>query len=294
MSVLVNKNSRVVVQGFTGTEGTFHSMQMIEYGTDIIGGVTPGKGGTKHLDKPVFNTVAEAVQKGKANVSIIFVPPAFAADAIMEAAEAGIKVIVCITEGIPTKDMITVKDYLRGFDCRLIGPNCPGVITPEEAKVGIMPGFVFKKGPIGIVSKSGTLTYEAADQVVKAGLGITTAIGIGGDPIIGTTTKEAVELLMNDPDTTGIIMIGEIGGGLEAEAARWIKADGNRKPVVGFIAGQTAPPGRRMGHAGAIVGGAEDTASAKMKIMRECGITVVESPAVIGETMAAIMKKVSV
>ena len=234
MSVLVNKNSRVVVQGYTGTEGTFHSTQMIEYGTNVIGGVTPGKGGTKHLDKPVFNTVVEAVQKEKANVSIIFVPPAFAADAIMEAAEAGIKVIVCITEGIPTKDMITVKDYLRGFDCRLIGPNCPGVITPGEAKVGIMPGFVFKKGPIGIVSKSGTLTYEAADQVVKAGLGITTAIGIGGDPIIGTTTKEAVELLMNDPDTTGIIMIGEIGGGLEAEAARWIKADGNRKPVVGF------------------------------------------------------------
>ena len=294
MSVLVNKNSRVVVQGFTGTEGTFHSTQMIEYGTNVIGGVTPGKGGTKHLDKPVFNTVVEAVQKEKANVSIIFVPPAFAADAIMEAAEAGIKVIVCITEGIPTKDMITVKDYLRGFDCRLIGPNCPGVITPGEAKVGIMPGFVFKKGPIGIVSKSGTLTYEAADQVVKAGLGITTAIGIGGDPIIGTTTKEAVELLMNDPDTTGIIMIGEIGGGLEAEAARWIKADGNRKPVVGFIAGQTAPPGRRMGHAGAIVGGADDTAAAKMKIMRECGITVVESPAVIGETMAAIMKKVTV
>ena len=293
MSVLVNKNSRVVVQGFTGTEGTFHSTQMIEYGTNVIGGVTPGKGGTKHLDKPVFNTVVEAVQKEKANVSIIFVPPAFAADAIMEAAEAGIKVIVCITEGIPTKDMITVKDYLRGFDCRLIGPNCPGVITPGEAKVGIMPGFVFKKGPIGIVSKSGTLTYEAADQVVKAGLGITTAIGIGGDPIIGTTTKEAVELLMNDPDTTGIIMIGEIGGGLEAEAARWIKADGNRKPVVGFIAGQTAPPGRRMGHAGAIVGGADDTAAAKMKIMRECGITVVESPAVIGETMAAIMKKVT-
>ena len=291
MSVLVNKNSRVVVQGFTGTEGTFHSMQMIEYGTDVIGGVTPGKGGTKHLDKPVFNTVAEAVQKGKANVSIIFVPPAFAADAIMEAAEAGIKVIVCITEGIPTKDMITVKDYLRGFDCRLIGPNCPGVITPEEAKVGIMPGFVFKKGPIGIVSKSGTLTYEAADQVVKAGLGITTAIGIGGDPIIGTTTKEAVELLMNDPDTTGIIMIGEIGGGLEAEAARWVK-ENNRKPVVGFIAGQTAPPGRRMGHAGAIIGGAEDTAAAKMKIMRECGIHVCDSPAVIGLTVAKVLNRV--
>lgn len=292
MSVLVDKNSRVIVQGFTGNEGTFHATQMIEYGTNVVGGVTPGKGGTKHLDKPVFNTVAEAVQKAGANVSIIFVPPAFAADAIMEAAEAGIKLIVAITEGIPTRDMITVKDYLRRFDCRLIGPNCPGVITPGEAKVGIMPGFVFKRGPIGIVSKSGTLTYEAADQVVKAGLGITTAIGIGGDPIIGTTTKEAVELFMNDPETAGIIMIGEIGGGLEAEAARWIKADGNRKPVVGFIAGQTAPPGRRMGHAGAIVGGAEDTAAAKMKIMRECGITVVESPAVIGETMAAVMKKI--
>ena len=294
MSVLVDKNSRVVVQGFTGNEGTFHATQMIEYGTNVVGGVTPGKGGTKHLDKPVFNTVVEAVQKAGANVSIIFVPPAFAADAIMEAAEAGIKLIVAITEGIPTRDMIIVKDYLRGFDCRLIGPNCPGVITPGEAKVGIMPGFVFKRGPIGIVSKSGTLTYEAADQVVKAGLGITTAIGIGGDPIIGTTTKEAVELFMNDPETAGIIMIGEIGGGLEAEAARWIKADGNRKPVVGFIAGQTAPPGRRMGHAGAIVGGEEDTAKAKMKILRECGITVVESPAVIGETMVALMKKISV
>ena len=294
MSVLVDKNSRVIVQGFTGNEGTFHATQMIEYGTNIVGGVTPGKGGTTHLEKPVFNTVVEAVQKAGANVSIIFVPPAFAGDAIMEAAEAGIKIIVAITEGIPTRDMIIVKDYLRGFDCRLIGPNCPGIITPGEAKVGIMPGFVFKRGPIGIVSKSGTLTYEAADQVVKAGLGITTAIGIGGDPIIGTTTKEAVELFMNDTETAGIIMIGEIGGGLEAEAARWIKADGNRKPVVGFIAGQTAPPGRRMGHAGAIVGGAEDTAAAKMQIMRECGITVVESPAVIGETMASVMKKATV
>jgi len=292
MSVLVNKDSRIVVQGFTGNEGTFHATQMIEYGTNVIGGVTPGKGGTTHLDKPVFNTVEEAVKKAGANVSIIFVPPAFAADAIMEAAEAGIALVVCITEGIPTKDMITVKEYLRGSNTRLIGPNCPGVITPEEAKVGIMPGFVFKKGKVGIVSKSGTLTYEAADQVVKAGLGISTAIGIGGDPIIGTTTLEAVQLFMNDPETEGIIMIGEIGGSLEAEAARWIK-DNNRKPVVGFIAGQTAPPGRRMGHAGAIVGGADDTAAAKMKIMAECGITVVDSPAVIGQTMAGVLAKVS-
>jgi succinyl-CoA synthetase alpha subunit len=290
MSVLVNKNSKVIVQGFTGSEGTFHAGQMIEYGTKVVGGVTPGKGGTMHLDKPVFNTVEEAVKKAGADVSIIFVPPAFAADAIMEAAEAGIKVIVCITEGIPTKDMIAVKEYLKGRDCRLIGPNCPGVITSGEAKVGIMPGFVFKKGTIGIVSKSGTLTYEAADQIVKAGLGITTAIGIGGDPIIGTSTKEAVELLMNDPETEGIIMIGEIGGGMEAEAARWIKEHGT-KPVVGFIAGQTAPVGRTMGHAGAIVGGAEDTAAAKMQILRECGVTVVESPAMIGLTMVKVLKK---
>ena len=292
MSVLVNKDSRIVVQGFTGNEGTFHASQMIEYGTNVIGGVTPGKGGTTHLDKPVFNTVADAVKQAGANVSIIFVPPAFAADAIMEAAEAGIGLVVCITEGIPTKDMITVREYLRGRNTRLVGPNCPGVITPGEAKVGIMPGFVFKKGKIGIVSKSGTLTYEAADQVVKAGMGISTAIGIGGDPIIGTTTLEAVQLFMNDPETDGIIMIGEIGGSLEAEAARWIK-DNNRKPVVGFIAGQTAPPGRRMGHAGAIIGGADDTAAAKMKIMAECGITVVDSPAVIGQTMAKVMSAVN-
>lgn len=288
MSVLVNKDSKVIVQGFTGSEGTFHAGQMIEYGTNVVGGVTPGKGGQTHLDKPVFNTVSEAVTKAEANVSIIFVPPAFAADAIMEAAEAGIKVIICITEGIPTKDMITVKNYIADRDCTLVGPNCPGVITPGEAKVGIMPGFVFEKGNIGIVSKSGTLTYEAADQVVKAGLGITTAIGIGGDPIIGTTTKEAVELLMNDPDTHGIIMIGEIGGSMEADAANWIKENGT-KPVVGFIAGQTAPAGRTMGHAGAIVGGADDTAEAKMRIMRECGISVAESPAVIGKMMAELM-----
>lgn len=293
MAVLVNKNSKVIVQGFTGTEGTFHAEQMIAFGTNVVGGVTPGKGGQTHLDRPVFNTVADAVKKAGADVSIIFVPPAFAADAIMEAADAGIKVIVCITEGIPTKDMITAKSYLQDKDCRLIGPNCPGVITAGEAKVGIMPGFVFKKGKIGIVSKSGTLTYEAADQIVKAGLGITTAIGIGGDPIIGTTTKEAVELLMNDPETEGIIMIGEIGGSLEAEAARWIKANGT-KPVVGFIAGQTAPPGRRMGHAGAIVGGADDTAAAKMKIMRECGIHVVESPASIGIAMVEALSKIKV
>jgi succinyl-CoA synthetase alpha subunit len=289
MSVLVNKNSKVIVQGFTGSEGTFHAGQMIEYGTNVVGGVTPGKGGTSHLDRPVFNTVEEAVKKTSADVSIIFVPPAFAADAIMEAAGAGIKVIICITEGIPTKDMIPAKEFVRKKGVTLIGPNCPGVITPGEAKVGIMPGFVFKKGKIGIVSKSGTLTYEAADQVVKAGLGITTAIGIGGDPIIGTTTKEAVELLMKDPDTEGIIMIGEIGGSLEAEAARWIKANGT-KPVVGFIAGQTAPAGRRMGHAGAIIGGAEDTATAKMKIMSECGIHVVESPAEIGDTMVKALQ----
>jgi len=289
MSVLVNKNSKVIVQGFTGGEGTFHATQMIEYGTNVVGGVTPGKGGTKHLDKPVFNTVSDAVKNTGADVSIIFVPAPFAADAIMEAADAGIKVIVCITEGIPVKDMISVKEYLKGKNSRLIGPNCPGIITAGEAKIGIMPGFVFKKGKIGIVSKSGTLTYEAADQVVKAGLGITTAIGIGGDPIIGTTTKEAVELLMNDPETEGIVMIGEIGGQLEAEAARWIKANGT-KPVVGFIAGQTAPKGRTMGHAGAIVGGKDDTAAAKMQIMRECGIHVVESPAIIGKTMAAVLK----
>lgn len=292
MSVLVNKDSKVIVQGFTGNEGTFHAGQMIEFGTNVVGGVTPGKGGQKHLDKPVFNTVADAVKATGADVSIIFVPPAFAGDAIMEAAEAGIKVIVCITEGIPTKDMITVKEYLKDKDCKLIGPNCPGVITAGEAKVGIMPGFVFKKGNIGIVSKSGTLTYEAADQIVKAGLGITTAIGIGGDPIIGTTTKQAVEMLMKDPETHGIVMIGEIGGGMEAEAAKWVKENGT-KPVVGFIAGQTAPPGRRMGHAGAIVGGSDDTAAAKMKIMRECGIHVVESPAVIGKKMADVIGKVT-
>lgn len=285
MAVLVDKNSRVIVQGFTGSEGTFHAQQMIEYGTNVVGGVTPGKGGQTHLDRPVFNTVKDAVDQAQANTSIIFVPPAFAADAIMEAADAGIKVIICITEGIPVKDMIPVKEYIKGKDCRLIGPNCPGVITPGQAKVGIMPGFVFKSGRIGIVSKSGTLTYEAADQVVKAGLGISTAIGIGGDPIIGTPTKDAVEMLMNDPETDAIIMIGEIGGSYEADAARWIKANGNQKPVVGFIAGQTAPPGRRMGHAGAIVGGHDDTAAAKMAIMRECGLHVVESPAEIGAKM---------
>jgi succinyl-CoA synthetase alpha subunit len=293
MSILVNNNSKIVVQGFTGNEGTFHASQMIEYGTNVIGGVTPGKGGTTHLEKPVFNTVEQSVNEAGANVSIIFVPPPFAADAIMEAAQAGIGLIVCITEGIPTKDMIMVKEYLKGTKSRLVGPNCPGVITPGESKVGIMPGFVFQKGSIGIVSKSGTLTYEAADQVVKAGLGISTAVGIGGDPIIGTTTLEAVQLFMDDPMTEGIVMIGEIGGSLEAEAAAWIKKN-NRKPVVGFIAGQTAPPGRRMGHAGAIVGGADDTAAAKMKIMAECGITVVESPAVIGQTMAKVMGKVVV
>lgn len=290
MSVLVNKNSKIIVQGFTGSEGTFHASQMLEYGTQVVGGVTPGKGGSTHLDKPVFNTVLDAVNATQANVSIIFVPPAFAADAIMEAADAGIELVVCITEGIPVQDMVTVKHYLQHKKTRLIGPNCPGVITADEAKVGIMPGFIFKKGKIGIVSKSGTLTYEAADQAVKAGLGVSTAIGIGGDPIIGTTTKEAVELLMNDPETEGIIMIGEIGGGMEAEAALWIK-ENSSKPVVGFIAGQTAPPGRRMGHAGAIVGGADDTAAAKMKIMAECGIHVVASPADIGITMANVLKK---
>ena len=288
MSVLVNRNSRVIIQGFTGKEGTFHASQMIEYGTNIIGGVTPGKGGQTHLDRPVFNTVATAVKEANADTSIIFVPPAFAADAIMEAAEAGIKVIICITEGVPTKDMVKVKNYISNLNCRLIGPNCPGVITPDGAKCGIMPGFVFKTGKIGVVSKSGTLTYEAADQVVKAGLGITTAIGIGGDPIIGTTTKDAVELLMNDSDTEGIIMIGEIGGTMEADAAKWIKENGT-KPVVGFIAGQTAPKGRTMGHAGAIVGGADDTAEAKMKIMSECGIHVVSSPADLGSKMKEVL-----
>ena len=291
MSILVNKNSKILVQGFTGTEGTFHATQMIEYGTDVVGGVTPGKGGTKHLDKPVFNTVADCVKATSADVSIIFVPPAFAADAIMESADAGVKLVVCITEGIPVQDMVKVKNYLQGKKTRLIGPNCPGVITSGECKVGIMPGFIFKQGRVGIVSKSGTLTYEAADQVAKAGLGISTAVGIGGDPIIGTTTKDAIELLMNDPETDAIVMIGEIGGGMEAEAANWIKANGNKKPVVGFIAGQTAPPGRRMGHAGAIVGGADDTAAAKMKIMSECGIHVVSSPADIGKKMAEVIKK---
>lgn len=290
MSVLVNKDSKIIVQGFTGNEGTFHASQMIEYGSNVVGGVTPGKGGMTHLDRPVFNTVSEAVEKAGADVSLIFVPPAFAADAVMEAADAGIKVIICITEGIPTNDMVTVKAYLEGKDCRLVGPNCPGVITPGEAKVGIMPGFIHNPGRIGIVSRSGTLTYEAVDQVTKAGLGQSTCIGIGGDPIIGTTTKEAVELLMNDPDTDAIIMIGEIGGQMEADAAYWIKENGT-KPVVGFIAGQTAPAGRTMGHAGAIVGGAEDTAAAKMEIMRECGISVAESPAELGtkikEAMAA-------
>ncbi len=289
MSVLVNKQSKILVQGFTGTEGTFHATQMIEYGTNLVGGVTPGKGGTTHLDKPVFNTVADAVKATGANVSIIFVPPAFAADAIMEATEAGIALVVCITEGIPVQDMVKAKNYLAGKNTRLIGPNCPGIITAGECKVGIMPGFVFIPGRIGVVSKSGTLTYEAADQVAKAGLGISTAIGIGGDPLIGTTTKEAVELLMNDPETDGIVMIGEIGGSMEADAATWIKANG-KKPVVGFIAGQTAPPGRRMGHAGAIIGGADDTAAAKMKIMADCGIYVVQSPADIGMKMAEVIK----
>jgi len=288
MSVLVNKHSKVIVQGFTGTEGTFHSTQMIEYGTNLVGGVTPGKGGSKHLNLPVFNTVSEAVDLVNADTSLIFVPPAFAADAIMEAADAGIKVIICITEGIPTKDMIVVKNYIDDKQCTLVGPNCPGIITPEEAKCGIMPGFVFKKGRIGIVSKSGTLTYEAADQVVKSGMGVSTAIGIGGDPIIGTTTKDAVKLLMNDNETDGIIMIGEIGGQLEADAAKWVKEFGN-KPMVGFIAGKTAPAGRTMGHAGAIVGGEDDTADAKISILRECGISVAESPAEIGSLMAKLM-----
>ena len=289
MSILVNKNSKVLVQGFTGSEGTFHATQMIEYGTNLVGGVTPGKGGQKHLYKPVFNTVADCIRNTGAEVSIIFVPPAFAADAIMESADAGARLIVCITEGIPVQDMVKVKHFLRSTSARLVGPNCPGVITADECKVGIMPGFVFKKGRIGIVSKSGTLTYEAADQVAKAHLGISTAVGIGGDPIIGTTTKEAVELFMNDSDTDAIVMIGEIGGGMEAEAARWIKDNGNKKPVVGFIAGQTAPPGRRMGHAGAIVGGADDTAAAKMRIMTECGIHVVQSPADIGRKMKEVL-----
>ncbi len=289
MSILVNKNSKILVQGFTGSEGTFHATQMIEYGTNVVGGVTPGKGGQKHLDKPVFNTVADCVKNTEADVSIIFVPPAFAADAVMESAEAGVRLIVCITEGIPVQDMVKVKNFLKSTSARLVGPNCPGVITADECKVGIMPGFVFKKGRIGIVSKSGTLTYEAADQVAKAGLGISTAVGIGGDPIIGTTTKEAVELFMNDKDTEAIVMIGEIGGGMEAEAAKWIKDNGNKKPVVGFIAGQTAPPGRRMGHAGAIVGGADDTAAAKMRIMSECGIHVVQSPADIGKKMKEVV-----
>ncbi|RLZ07014.1 succinate--CoA ligase subunit alpha [Faecalibacter macacae] len=288
MSVLVNKDSRIIVQGFTGKEGTYHAEQMIEYGTNVVGGVTPGKGGQTHLGLPIFNTVKDAVVEAGADVSIIFVPPAFAGDAVMEAAEAGIKVIICITEGIPVEDMVKVQAYVDQRDVTLIGPNCPGVITSEEAKVGIMPGFIFKKGKVGIVSKSGTLTYEAADQVVKAGYGISTAIGIGGDPIIGTTTKEAVELFMNDPETELIVMIGEIGGQLEAEAARWIKENGT-KPVVGFIAGQTAPKGRTMGHAGAIVGGADDTAEAKMKIMSECGIHVVASPADIGATVAKVL-----
>lgn len=289
MSVLVNKNSKIIVQGFTGSEGTFHAEQMIAYGTNVVGGVTPGKGGQTHLDRPVFNTVSEAVNEAGADTTIIFVPPAFAADAIMEAADAGIKVIIAITEGIPVADMIKAADYIKDRDCRLIGPNCPGVITPGEAKVGIMPGFVFKKGKVGIVSKSGTLTYEAADQVVKQGLGITTAIGIGGDPIIGTTTKEAVELLINDPETEAVVMIGEIGGQLEAEAAIWYKESGSKKPVIGFIAGETAPAGRTMGHAGAIVGGSDDTAQAKKKIMRACGIHVVDSPAEIGKKVAEVL-----
>ena len=289
MSILVNKDSKIIVQGFTGGEGTFHSEQMISYGSNIVGGVTPGKGGQSHLDRPVFNTVADAVNETGADVTIIFVPPAFASDAIMEAANGGIKVIICITEGIPVSDMVGVKEYLKNYDCRLIGPNCPGVITPDGAKVGIMPGFVFKQGKIGIVSKSGTLTYEAADQVVKAGFGVSTAIGIGGDPIIGTSTKEAVQLLMEDPETEAIVMIGEIGGNYEAEAAKYIKSIGNPKPVVGFIAGQTAPAGKRMGHAGAIIGGADDTAEAKMRIMRECGIYVSESPATIGSTLADVL-----
>ena len=289
MSVLVNKNSKVIIQGFTGAEGTFHASEMINYGTNVVGGVTPGKGGLSHLERPVFNTVNEAKKKTDANVSLIFVPPAFASDAIMESIDAGIETIIAITEGIPVKDMIKVKSYLKGKNSTLLGPNCPGAITPGEAKVGIMPGFVFKPGNIGIVSKSGTLTYEAADQVVKAGLGISTAIGIGGDPIVGTSTKDAVKLFMNDPDTKGIVMIGEIGGNYEAEASKWIKENGNKKPVVGFIAGQTAPPGKRMGHAGAIIGGKDDTAVAKMKIMKECGLHVVKSPAEIGNKISEVL-----
>ena len=289
MSVLVNKNSKIIVQGFTGSEGSFHAQQMIEYGSNVVGGVTPGKGGQTHLNKPVFNTVEEAVKNTGADVSVIFVPPAFCADAIMEAADAGIKVIVTITEGIPTADMVKVKEFLKDKDCRMIGPNCPGIITAEEAKVGIMPGFIFKKGSVGVISRSGTLTYEAVDQLTKVGLGQTTAIGIGGDPIIGTTTKEAVQLLMEDSETKGIVMIGEIGGSMEAEAAYWIKEHGT-KPVVGFIAGKTAPKGRRMGHAGAIIGGKDDTAAAKMKIMADCGIHVVESPAEIGKKMFEVLK----
>lgn len=289
MSILVNKDSRIIVQGFTGSEGTFHATQMIDYGTNVVGGVTPGKGGNEHIGRPVFNTVKEAVQATNANVSLIFVPPAFAADAIMEAADAGIKVIVCITEGIAVKDMMMAKEYVDGLDCRLVGPNCPGVITPGEAKVGIMPGFIHKKGVVGIVSRSGTLTYEAVDQLTKAGLGQTTAIGIGGDPIIGTTTRDAVELFMADPETKGIVMIGEIGGSMEAEAAYFVRDHGT-KPVVGFIAGATAPAGRTMGHAGAIVGGKADTAEAKKEIMRECGITVVDSPAEIGAAMFGLLK----
>jgi succinyl-CoA synthetase alpha subunit len=289
MSVLVNKDSKIIVQGFTGSEGTFHASQMIDYGTNVVGGVTPGKGGQTHLEKPVFNTVKEAVDQVGADTTIIFVPPAFAADAIMEAADAGIKVIITITEGIPVADMIKASNYINGKDCRLVGPNCPGVITPGEAKVGIMPGFVFKKGTVGVVSKSGTLTYEAADQVVKQGLGITTAIGIGGDPIIGTTTKEALEMLINDSETECVVMIGEIGGQLEGDAAKWYKDSGSKKPVVGFIAGETAPAGRTMGHAGAIVGGSDDTAQAKKQIMRECGIHVVESPAEIGKKVAQVL-----
>ena len=290
MSILVNKDSKIIVQGFTGSEGTFHASQMIEYGTNIVGGVTPGKGGQKHLDKPVFNSVKEAVTKSKANTSIIFVPPAFAGDAIMEAAEAGIKVIVAITEGIPVADMIKANNYVKKMNAVLVGPNCPGVITPDEAKVGIMPGFIFKKGNVGIISKSGTLTYEAADQVVSKGLGISTALGIGGDPIIGTTTCDALKLFISDPDTNCIVIIGEIGGQLEAEAARWLKEEGSSKPVVGFIAGETAPKGRTMGHAGAIVGGKDDTAQAKKKIMKSCGIHIVDSPAEIGKKVAEVLK----
>lgn len=288
MSILVNKDSRIIVQGFTGSEGTFHATQMIDYGTNVVGGVTPGKGGNEHIGRPVFNTVKEAVKATSANVSLIFVPPAFAADAIMEAADAGIKVIVCITEGIPVKDMMEAKEYVDGLDCRLVGPNCPGVITPGEAKVGIMPGFIHKKGIIGIVSRSGTLTYEAVDQLTKTGLGQTTALGIGGDPIIGTTTRDAMELFMADPETKGIVMIGEIGGNMEADAAYYVRDHGT-KPVVGFIAGATAPAGRTMGHAGAIVGGKSDTAEAKKAIMRECGITVVDSPAEIGAAMLKLI-----